>query len=144
MCSCPKNWSWWGRAGVLQSQLRCCILLLVQTQSCNSSFPVAFPQHLPPHQPRWEHLTGGGSTQLFSQLQNVQHKNHHNSTKHSIPEPRSGKISRKAIIWADQYNSIFIPVRRCFTARRPAYTLEIIHVFHVLAVPSSCEITRQR
>lgn len=115
-----------------------------QIQSCKSSFPVVFPQHLPPHQLRWEHLTGGGSTQLFSQLQNVQHKNHHNGTKHSIPEPRSGKISRKAIIWADQYNSIFIPVRRCFTACRPAYTLEIIHVFHVLAVPSSCEITRQR
>lgn len=115
-----------------------------QIQRCKSSFPVTFPQYLPAHQPRWEHLTGGGSTRLLSQLQNVQCKNHHNGTKQPIPEPRSSKISRKAIIWADKYNSIFIPVRRCFTACRQACTLEIIHVFHVLAVPSSCKITRQR
>lgn len=36
-----------------------------QSQSCNSSLPVAFSQYLPARQQRQEHLTGGGSTILL-------------------------------------------------------------------------------
>lgn len=39
-----------------------------QSQCCKSSLPAAFSWYLPAHQPRQEHLTGGGSTRLFSQL----------------------------------------------------------------------------
>lgn len=40
-----------------------------QSQSCNSSFPVAFSQYFPAHQQRQEHLTGDGSTIWLTQPQ---------------------------------------------------------------------------
>lgn len=112
------------------------VLHLSYSQHCS-------PSTSQPTNPRQEHLTGGGSPRLFSQLQNLQCKNHLNGTKHPSPEPSCSDTPRKTITQAHRYNSIFILVRRCFTVHRPACTLEIIHVFYVLAVPSSSEITRQ-
>lgn len=140
--SCPKPWRQWGRTGVLRSKRWCCSLLLLlgpipelQEFIPRSILPV-------PTSLGKEHLTGGGSTRRFSQGQNGQRRNRRNGTKQPSP-PSSSETSRKAIIQAQQCNSNFILARRCFRARGPASTLEIIHVFHVLAAPSSCEITRQ-
>ena len=67
-----------------------------ESQSGKSSFPVAFSQYLPAHQPRQEHLTGGGSTRLFSQLQNVQRRNRHNWTKHPFPRAQLQRDLQKS------------------------------------------------
>lgn len=43
--------------------------VVLQSQSCNSSFPVAFSQYFPAHQQRQKHLTGDGSTIWLTQPQ---------------------------------------------------------------------------
>lgn len=144
MCACPKTCSQWDGTRVLCSRLWCCNLLLVPIPELQQFTPSSVLP-VPPSPPAeagasnwwWQHHIASHSPKT------TQSRNHHNGTKHPFPEPSASNTSRKVIIQAQWYNSIFILVRRCFTARGPACILEIIHVRHVWAVPSPCEITSQ-
>lgn len=139
MCSCSQQ----GRTRVQCSRLWCCNLLWVPIPELQQLIPSSVLP-VPPNPPEeagapnwwWQHLiTVTAST--------AQPRNHHNGTEQSIPEPCSSDTSREVIIQAQWYNSIFIPVRRCFAARGPACILEISHECQVWAIPSPCEITSQ-